>query len=222
VGARQIDALMDAGRKGAAEEIRAAVLDVALTHHLVSKFTSLVAVDVTRPGRPGSWRQTALPGNIPEGLTGFDRLPRTATPRRCYCLPARWPRAGNPYACGVDAADARRDRRVHCAGWHRDQCRRRADAQPRHKAAQRNLLLMPGHYDGDAGSFDTPLAQCRRPAGSFWSGRGGIVRPQDSRRNSERFLRELGPRSTTARRCNRRSASFSNSTCRASGCAKDR
>ncbi|MEO6565471.1 MAG: LPXTG cell wall anchor domain-containing protein, partial [Casimicrobiaceae bacterium] len=77
----KIDALMDAGRKGAAaEEIRAAVLDVALTHHLVSKYTSLVAVDVTptRPaGTPSS--TSALPGNVPEGLTGFDQLPRTAT-----------------------------------------------------------------------------------------------------------------------------------------------
>ena len=44
----KIDALMDAGRQGAPEpDIRNAVLDVALTHHLVSKYTSLVAVDVT-------------------------------------------------------------------------------------------------------------------------------------------------------------------------------
>ena len=77
----KIDALMDAGRKGAPEEqIRAAVLDVALTHHLVSKFTSLVAVDVT-PTKPvgANGISSAIPGNIPEGLTGFDQLPRTAT-----------------------------------------------------------------------------------------------------------------------------------------------
>jgi len=44
----KIGALMDSGRKGASEdEVRSAVLDVALTHHLVSKYTSLVAVDVT-------------------------------------------------------------------------------------------------------------------------------------------------------------------------------
>jgi len=57
------------------------VLDVALTHHLVSKYTSLVAVDVT-PTRPvdKNLQTTALPGNVPAGLTGFDRLPRTATP----------------------------------------------------------------------------------------------------------------------------------------------
>ena len=78
----KIDALMDAGRQGAPEhEIRSAVLDVALTHHLVSKYTSLVAVDVT-PTRPAGVdaSKTALPGNVPEGLTGFDQLPRTATP----------------------------------------------------------------------------------------------------------------------------------------------
>ena len=78
----KIDALMDAGRQGAPEsDIRNAVLDVALTHHLVSKYTSLVAVDVT-PTKPAGIDalKTALPGNVPEGLTGFDQLPRTATP----------------------------------------------------------------------------------------------------------------------------------------------
>jgi Ca-activated chloride channel family protein len=77
----KIAALMDAGRRGAPEaEIREAVVDLALTHHLVSKYTSLVAVDVT-PTRPGGadGLKTALSGNIPEGLTGFDKLPRTAT-----------------------------------------------------------------------------------------------------------------------------------------------
>jgi Ca-activated chloride channel family protein len=43
---------MDDSYTGTVEEaIRKAVLDVALTHHLVSKYTSLVAVDVT-PARP--------------------------------------------------------------------------------------------------------------------------------------------------------------------------
>ena len=87
----KIDALMDAGRKGAPEdEIRAAVIDVALTHHLVSKFTSLVAVDVT-PTRPAgiAASKTAVPGNIPDGLTGFDRLPRTATPAPLLMLIGR-------------------------------------------------------------------------------------------------------------------------------------
>jgi Ca-activated chloride channel family protein len=78
----KIDALMDAGRQGVPEsDIRNAVLDVALTHHLVSKYTSLVAVDVT-PARPAGADvvKTSVPGNVPEGLTGFNQLPRTATP----------------------------------------------------------------------------------------------------------------------------------------------
>ena len=73
---------MDAGRQGAPEpDIRNAVLDIALTHHLVSKYTSLVAVDVT-PTRPAGTDvvKNAVPGNVPEGLTGFNQLPRTATP----------------------------------------------------------------------------------------------------------------------------------------------
>jgi len=78
----KIAALMDAGRQGAPEpDIRNAVLDVALTHHLVSRYTSLVAVDVTPTKPAGADLQlTTMPGNVPEGLTGFDQLPRTATP----------------------------------------------------------------------------------------------------------------------------------------------
>ncbi len=78
----KIAALMDAGRRGApADEVRAAVLDVALTHHVVSRYTSLVAVDVT-PVRPvgADLRTDPVAGNIPDGLTGFDALPQTATP----------------------------------------------------------------------------------------------------------------------------------------------
>jgi Ca-activated chloride channel homolog len=49
---QKISALMDEAFTGTEEEtVRKGVLDVALVHHLVSKYTSLVAVDVT-PGRP--------------------------------------------------------------------------------------------------------------------------------------------------------------------------
>ena len=49
---QKISALMDEAFTGTAEEtVRKGVLDVALAHHLVSKYTSLVAVDVT-PVRP--------------------------------------------------------------------------------------------------------------------------------------------------------------------------
>lgn len=84
----KIDALMDAGRRGSPEQdIRAAVLDVALTHHLVSRYTSLVAVDVTPVRAPGAGlRKDAVPGNVPDGLTGFDALPQTATPAALLLL----------------------------------------------------------------------------------------------------------------------------------------
>jgi len=65
----KIAALLDRRRTGAPEdEIRHAVLELALTHHLVSPYTSLVAVDVT-PVRPGdeSLESHALKTNLPHG-----------------------------------------------------------------------------------------------------------------------------------------------------------
>jgi Ca-activated chloride channel family protein len=48
----RIGDLLDAARRGAdAEETRSAIVATALRHHLVSKYTSLVAVDKT-PARP--------------------------------------------------------------------------------------------------------------------------------------------------------------------------
>lgn len=84
----KIAALMDAARRGAsADEVRSAVLDVALTHHLVSRYTSLVAVDVTPARAAGAdLRTDAVAGNIPDGLTGFDALPQTATPASALLL----------------------------------------------------------------------------------------------------------------------------------------
>jgi Ca-activated chloride channel family protein len=72
----KIATLMDELRMGADEAlIRPAVVKVALEHHLVSRFTSLVAVDVT-PTAPGGEKRTALvkasqprssaPGVIPQ------------------------------------------------------------------------------------------------------------------------------------------------------------
>jgi len=51
-GRSKIDALEDELRQGAAEEmVRPQIVDLAIEHHLVSRFTSLVAVDRT-PARP--------------------------------------------------------------------------------------------------------------------------------------------------------------------------
>ena len=65
----KIATLLDGRRTGTAEdEIRRSVLDLALTFHLVSPYTSLVAVDVT-PVRPGdqSLESHALETNLPDG-----------------------------------------------------------------------------------------------------------------------------------------------------------
>lgn len=66
---RKIAALMDEGVRGRPEpEVRAKVLEVALAHSLVSKYTSLVAVDVT-PSRPSDagLDSAAVPTNLPAG-----------------------------------------------------------------------------------------------------------------------------------------------------------
>jgi Ca-activated chloride channel homolog len=65
----KIAALLDRRRTGSPEdEIRQTVLGLALTHHLVSPYTSLVAVDVT-PVRPGEepLESHALKTNLPHG-----------------------------------------------------------------------------------------------------------------------------------------------------------
>lgn len=79
---RKIDTLMDryllSYDKERRSEIKEAVLDLSLLHHLVSRFTSLVAVDKTpvrRPSEPLS--SHALKNNPPKG-TKFG-LPQTAT-----------------------------------------------------------------------------------------------------------------------------------------------
>ena len=58
----KIEALMDAKRNGAsADEIKRDVIGVALAHHLVSAYTSLVAVDVTPTAPAGIVALIAVP-----------------------------------------------------------------------------------------------------------------------------------------------------------------
>lgn len=66
---RRIADLMDRRARGIEEEIvREQVLEVALAHHLVSKYTSLVAVDLT-PSRPAGadLKSGAVRTNLPAG-----------------------------------------------------------------------------------------------------------------------------------------------------------
>jgi Ca-activated chloride channel family protein len=81
---RKVAALLDSLHEGKdAEEVRRGIVAVGLEHHLVTKHTSLVAVDVT-PSRPGdaALRSGALPTNLPHGWSHegvFGELPQTAT-----------------------------------------------------------------------------------------------------------------------------------------------
>lgn len=81
---RKIADLMDRRARGVAEaEVRRAVLEVALAHRLVSRYTSLVAVE-RQPSRPQGQdlRHQLVPTNLPQGWSAsrvFGRLPQTAT-----------------------------------------------------------------------------------------------------------------------------------------------
>ncbi|HKY73517.1 MAG TPA: marine proteobacterial sortase target protein [Nitrospira sp.] len=80
---QKITSLMDQQAHGQDEtSTRHSVLDVALTHHLVSKYTSLVAVD-TEPIRPTdqSFVTHAMKTNLPEGqdYQAIFGLPKTAS-----------------------------------------------------------------------------------------------------------------------------------------------
>jgi Ca-activated chloride channel homolog len=65
----KIGALLDTRRSGAPDDdVRRAVIELALDHHLVSQYTSLVALDVT-PARPAGegLESHALETNLPDG-----------------------------------------------------------------------------------------------------------------------------------------------------------
>lgn len=87
----KIAALIDSQRDGAKEDdVRNAVVEVALAHHLVSKHTSLVAVDKT-PVRlqEEALQSGAIPTNLPEGWEYekvFGELPQGATDSRWNLL----------------------------------------------------------------------------------------------------------------------------------------
>lgn len=80
----KIAALMDSMHDGAdKKQVRDEVVKVALNHHLVSQYTSLVAVDIT-PTRPQAENINShnIPVNLPHGQNFqkiFGRLPQTAT-----------------------------------------------------------------------------------------------------------------------------------------------
>lgn len=87
----KIQSLLDGLREGQPEEdVKPQVVAVALAHHLVSKYTSLVAVDKT-PARPvdAPLAGGAMPANLPEGwdhAAVFGELPQGATDSRWHLL----------------------------------------------------------------------------------------------------------------------------------------
>jgi Ca-activated chloride channel family protein len=82
----EIESLSDAMRGSKGEDNKQAITDLALHHHLVSKYTSMVAVDVTKTLPNDALTQTsAMPTNLPEGWNYeavFGTLPQTATSAR--------------------------------------------------------------------------------------------------------------------------------------------
>jgi Ca-activated chloride channel family protein len=80
---RIADLTQQANFAGDAAQLKSAILDLALTHHLVSQYTSLIAIDVTPVRPPGTaYGQEQAPTSAPVGSywansAGFAR---TATP----------------------------------------------------------------------------------------------------------------------------------------------
>ena len=75
-------------RDGSEEKMREAVTAIALKHHLVSRYTSLVAVDTT-PARSAeeALATKAMPSPLPQGSTLHKvSMPRTATPASLHLL----------------------------------------------------------------------------------------------------------------------------------------
>ena len=83
----KIASLMDTLAQGAdAAQVRPAVIRVALEHHLVSAYTSLVAVDVTPTGPGGDVKTAMVKANLPQGWAAGTQIPQTDTPATLQLL----------------------------------------------------------------------------------------------------------------------------------------
>ena len=77
----KIASLMDELTRGAdVEAIRPQVVKVALEHHLVSTYTSLVAVDVTPTAPAMNPKVAMVKASLPQGYVDGTHLPQTDTP----------------------------------------------------------------------------------------------------------------------------------------------
>jgi Ca-activated chloride channel family protein len=86
-GREKIESLMDHIADGSDPKgVEAAVIGVALQHHLVSQYTSLVAIDQTLQGLNATCKAEPLPtGNAPDH-DDPGTLPQTATPAALLLL----------------------------------------------------------------------------------------------------------------------------------------
>lgn len=76
----KIASLMDEITRGAdPAQVRPAVVKVALEHHLVSSYTSLVAVDVTPTAAAAQPRSAMVAASLPAGFAAGMNLPQTDT-----------------------------------------------------------------------------------------------------------------------------------------------
>jgi len=88
---KKIAALMDQlNSRTEQDEVRQMIIDTALAHHLVSKFTSLVVIDVT-PARVREeiLKSQSMPVNLPAGWEYekvFGQLPQTATGSELFLI----------------------------------------------------------------------------------------------------------------------------------------
>jgi Ca-activated chloride channel homolog len=80
-GREKIESLMDHLSDGSDPKgVEAAVIGVALQHHLVSQYTSLVAIDQTPQGLNATCKAELLPAADPADHDEAGSLPQTATP----------------------------------------------------------------------------------------------------------------------------------------------
>ncbi len=80
-GREKIESLMDHLSDGSDPKgVEAAVISVALQHHLVSQYTSLVAIDQTPQGLNPTCKSELLPAENSADGKEAGTLPQTATP----------------------------------------------------------------------------------------------------------------------------------------------
>ena len=80
-GRAKIESLMDHVSDGSDPKgVEAAVISVALEHHLVSQYTSLVAIDQTPLGLNATCVSEPLPVDVPADRDAAGSLPQTASP----------------------------------------------------------------------------------------------------------------------------------------------